>query len=84
MTELCQTPFHSKFLRLSPDLLDLREREKHLIGSRRFGEAAVLHKEFERRQQQELQRQSKEYFEKERNKRTNVKQTRSHHIRNKQ
>jgi hypothetical protein len=51
------------FTRLSADLLDLREREKHLIGSRRFEEAAALHKEFEIRQRQELQRRREEYFE---------------------
>lgn len=52
-----------EFTRLSADLLDLREREKHLIGSRRFDEAAALHKEFEIRQKQELQRRREEYFE---------------------
>jgi hypothetical protein len=52
-----------EFTRLSADLLDLREREKHLIGSRRFEEAAALHREFEQRQKLELQRRREEYFE---------------------
>jgi hypothetical protein len=52
-----------EWTRLSADLLDLREREKHLIGSRRFQEADALHKEFERRQKEELQRRREEYFQ---------------------
>jgi hypothetical protein len=52
----------AEWTRLSADLLDLREREKHLIGSRRFEEAAELHKEFEKRQKQELQKRREEYF----------------------
>jgi len=51
-----------EFTRLSSDLLDLREKEKHMIGSRRFEEAAKLHKEFERRQKQELVKRREEYF----------------------
>jgi hypothetical protein len=51
-----------EFTRLSSDLLDLREKERHLIGSRRFEEAAKLHKEFERRQREELVRRREEYF----------------------
>jgi hypothetical protein len=43
-----------EFTRLSSELLDLREKEKHLVGSRRFKEAAKLHAEFLVRQQQEL------------------------------
>ncbi|KAK8897122.1 hypothetical protein M9Y10_015056 [Tritrichomonas musculus] len=50
---------HSK---LSPDLLNLKEREKHMIGCRMFKEAAELHKEFEKRQKVELQRRREEYF----------------------
>jgi hypothetical protein len=52
-----------EFTRLSADLLDLRDRERHLILSRRFDEAAQLHKEFERRQRQELVKRREEYFE---------------------
>jgi hypothetical protein len=51
-----------EFTRLSADLLDLREKERHLIGSRRFDEAAQLHREFERRQREELVRRREEYF----------------------
>jgi hypothetical protein len=51
-----------EFTRLSADLLDLREREKHLVGSRRFEEAAALHEEFLRRQDQELIKRREEYF----------------------
>ena len=50
---------HSK---LSPDLLNLKEREKHMIGCRMFKEAAELHKEFEKRQKVELQKRREEYF----------------------
>jgi hypothetical protein len=52
-----------EFTRLSADLLDLRDRERHLIVSRRFDEAAQLHREFERRQRQELVKRREEYFE---------------------
>jgi len=51
-----------EFTRLSADLLDLREKEKHLLGSRRFEEAAQLHKEFRKRQFEELIRRREEYF----------------------
>jgi dihydroorotase-like cyclic amidohydrolase len=51
-----------EFTRLSPALLDLREREHHMIGCRRFEEAANLHREFERRQAQELRERRREYF----------------------
>jgi hypothetical protein len=51
-------------VRLSADLLDLREREKHLIGSRRFDEAAQLHKAFRERQHDELLQRREEYFNK--------------------
>jgi hypothetical protein len=50
-----------EFTRLSADLLDLREREKHLVGSRRFPEAKALHSEFLRRQDDELVRRREEY-----------------------
>jgi hypothetical protein len=50
------------FVRLSANLLDLRERERHLIGSRRFSEAAHLHREFDRRQQSELIKRREEFF----------------------
>jgi hypothetical protein len=51
-----------EFTRLSADLLDLRERERHLIVCRRFQEAAKLHTEFMRRQKEELVRRREEYF----------------------
>jgi hypothetical protein len=51
-----------EFTRLSADLLDLRERERHLIVCRRFQEAARLHTEFMRRQKEELVRRREEYF----------------------
>ena len=50
-----------EFTRLSPDLLDLREKERHLIGCRRFDEAQELHKEFLKRQQQELVKRREEF-----------------------
>jgi hypothetical protein len=50
-----------EFTRLSADLLDLREKEKHLVGSRRFPEAANLHAEFLRRQNVELIRRREEF-----------------------
>ena len=59
----------TEFTRLSADLLDLREKERHLIGSRRFDEAEELHKEFLKRQKQELVKRREEFaahFEKER------------------
>jgi hypothetical protein len=48
--------------RLSSELLDLRDKEKHLIISRSFGEAAKLHREYVARQEQELQRRREEFF----------------------
>jgi hypothetical protein len=62
----------TEFTRLSPDLLNLREKERHLIGSRRFVEADALHKEFIQRQEQELVRRRQEYFEHFENMRTQV------------
>jgi hypothetical protein len=50
-----------EFTRLSADLLDLREKEKHLVGSRRFPEAAQLHAEFLKRQNEELIRRREEF-----------------------
>ena len=50
---------HSK---LSPDLLNIKDRERHMIGCRMFKEAEELHKEFERRQKIELQRRREEYY----------------------
>ncbi|OHT17442.1 hypothetical protein TRFO_12408 [Tritrichomonas foetus] len=50
------------FSKLSPELLDLKEKEKHMIGCRMFKEAAELHKEFEKRQKVELQRRREEYY----------------------
>jgi hypothetical protein len=47
--------------RLSAGLLDLRERERHLIGGRRFLEAAELHREFNRRQRAELVQRREEF-----------------------
>jgi hypothetical protein len=52
-----------EFTRLSADLLDLREKEKHLVGSRRFPEAARLHAEFLKRQNDELVRRREEFAE---------------------
>ncbi|OHT09548.1 hypothetical protein TRFO_21608 [Tritrichomonas foetus] len=69
---------HSK---LSPELLNIKDRERHMIGCRMYKEAAELHKEFEKRQKEELQRRREEYyqsFEISRNlleKRTNRKRT---------
>jgi hypothetical protein len=51
-----------EFTRLSADLLDLRDRERHLIVCRRFQEAARLHAEFVRRQREELVRRREEFF----------------------
>jgi hypothetical protein len=52
-----------EFTRLSADLLDLRDKERHLMGSRRYEEAARLHREFLKRQEMELQRRREEYFD---------------------
>ena len=52
-----------EFTRLSADLLDLREKERHMIGSRRYDEADQLHKEFLKRQAQELVKRREEYAE---------------------
>ena len=52
-----------KYNKLSSDLLNLREQERHLIGSRRFAEAEQYHKEFEKRKEQELNNKKLEYFE---------------------
>jgi vacuolar-type H+-ATPase subunit H len=49
--------------RLSSELLDLRDREKHLIISRSFTEASKLHREYLARQEQELQKRREEYFQ---------------------
>jgi hypothetical protein len=51
-----------EFTRLSANLLELREREKRLIASRRFEEARQAHKEFEQRQKEELVKRREEYF----------------------
>lgn len=51
---------HSK---LSPELLNIKDRERHMIGCRMFKEAEQLHKEFEKRQKEELQRRRFEYFQ---------------------
>ena len=53
----------AKYSKLSSDLLNLREQEKHLIGSRRFVEADKYHREFERRKEVELNSKKREYFE---------------------
>jgi hypothetical protein len=50
-----------EFTRLSSELLDLREKEKHLVGSRRFQEAAKLHAEFLKRQELELVTRREEF-----------------------
>ena len=50
------------YSKLSPDLLNLKDRERHMIGCRMFKEAEELHKEFERRQKIELQRKREEYY----------------------
>lgn len=69
---------HSK---LSPELLNIKDRERHMIGCRMFKEAEELHKEFEKRQKEELQRRRYEYFQsfeverKELERRTNRKRT---------
>ena len=52
-----------KYSKLSSDLLNLREQERHLIGSRRFAEAEQYHKEFEKRKEAELNNKKLEYFE---------------------
>lgn len=51
---------HSK---LSPELLNIKDRERHMIGCRMFKEAEALHKEFEKRQKEELQRRRYEYYQ---------------------
>lgn len=52
-----------RYNKLSPDLLNLREQEKHLIGSRRFAEAKQYHKEYEKRKKEELANQKRQYFD---------------------
>lgn len=51
-----------EYCKLSPELLNIKDRERHMIGCRMFKEAQELHKEFEKRQQIELQRRREEYF----------------------
>lgn len=50
-----------EFSKLSPEMLNLKEQEKHLIISRRFKEAAELHKEFEKKLKQEMQLNKERY-----------------------
>jgi hypothetical protein len=45
-----------EFTKYSPATLELYEREKHLVGSRRFEEAEQIHKEFEAAKKRDLQK----------------------------
>ena len=58
-----------EYRKLSSELLNLRQVEKSLIGSRRYKEADKIHREFLKKQKQELEQQRIKYyqsFEKER------------------
>ena len=50
------------YCKLSPELLNLRQVEKGLIGSRRYQEADKIHKEFLKKQKIELEQQRSKYF----------------------
>lgn len=50
------------YCKLSPELLNLRQVEKGLIGSRRYQEADKIHKEFLKKQKIELEQQRTKYF----------------------
>lgn len=51
-----------EYSKLSPELLNMKDRERHMISCRMFKEAEELHKEFAKRQKEELQRHREEYF----------------------
>ncbi|OHT13072.1 hypothetical protein TRFO_03502 [Tritrichomonas foetus] len=61
-----------EYCKLSTATLELREREKHLIGSRRFEEASKVHAEFERAQKKELVKRREEYCKRFEKRRENV------------
>lgn len=52
-----------EFEKLSPETLNLYEQEKHLIGSRRYKEAALVHVEFLARKKKELEKQKDQYYQ---------------------
>lgn len=61
-----------RYNKLSPELLNLREIEKHLIASRRFEEAKKIHQEFERKKREELNKQKRQYFDDSEKRRTEI------------